>query len=33
MGVVYGVVSGTVFGEGLILGPFLLGAGICRTAS
>jgi len=28
VGVVYGVVSGTVFGGGLILGPFLLGAGI-----
>jgi len=26
--VVYGVVSGTVFGGGMILGPFLLGAGI-----
>jgi len=28
VGVVYGVVSGTVFGGGLILGPFFLGAGI-----
>jgi len=28
VGVVYGVISGTVFGGGLILGPFLLGAGI-----
>jgi len=26
--IVYGVVSGTVFGGGIILGPFLLGAGI-----
>jgi len=26
--IVYGVVSGTVFGGGMILGPFLLGAGI-----
>jgi len=26
--VVYGVISGTVFGGGMILGPFLLGAGI-----
>jgi uncharacterized membrane protein YfcA len=28
VGIIYGVVSGTVFGGGLILGPFLLGAGI-----
>lgn len=28
VGVVYGVISGTVFGGGMILGPFLLGAGI-----
>ncbi len=28
VGVVYGVISGTVFGGGLILGPFFLGAGI-----
>jgi hypothetical protein len=27
-GVVYGLVSGTVFGGGMILGPFFLGAGI-----
>ena len=26
--IVYGVISGTVFGGGMILGPFLLGAGI-----
>jgi len=28
VGIVYGVISGTVFGGGIILGPFLLGAGI-----
>lgn len=28
VGIVYGVISGTVFGGGMILGPFLLGAGI-----
>ncbi len=28
VGSVYGVISGTVFGGGMILGPFLLGAGI-----
>lgn len=28
VGVVFGVISGTVFGGGMILGPFLLGAGI-----
>jgi len=28
VGVVYGVISGTVFGGGMILGPFFLGAGI-----
>ncbi len=27
-GVVYGLISGTVFGGGMILGPFFLGAGI-----
>lgn len=27
-GVVYGMISGTVFGGGMILGPFFLGAGI-----
>jgi len=26
--IVYGVISGTVFGGGMILGPFLLGAGV-----
>jgi len=28
VGIIYGVISGTVFGGGMILGPFLLGAGI-----
>ena len=28
VGGIYGVISGTVFGGGMILGPFLLGAGI-----
>jgi len=28
VGVVYGLISGTVFGGGMILGPFFLGAGI-----
>jgi len=28
VGIVYGVISGTVFGGGMILGPFFLGAGI-----
>ncbi len=28
VGVVYGMISGTVFGGGMILGPFFLGAGI-----
>jgi len=28
VGSVYGVIAGTVFGAGMILGPFLLGAGI-----
>lgn len=28
VGVIYGMISGTVFGGGMILGPFLLGAGI-----
>jgi len=28
VGIIYGVISGTVFGGGMILGPFLLGANI-----
>jgi len=32
VGVIYGVVSGTVFGGGLILSPFLLGANIVGQA-
>ena len=28
VGIVYGLISGTVFGGGMILGPFFLGAGI-----
>jgi len=28
IGIVYGLISGTVFGGGMILGPFFLGAGI-----
>jgi uncharacterized membrane protein YfcA len=28
VGIIYGMISGTVFGGGMILGPFLLGAGI-----
>ena len=31
-GIIYGLISGTVFGGGMILGPFILGAGIVGEA-